>query len=264
MKNIIEKLFATEAQRHREKCHPELVEGRPTSKEIWIRQAHHDNFFKFVLIFICVHLCSFLVTLNAQSLWVDRNPYANGQDIRLGSVIRVLIKDGLKGDYVYEGAKDDSFVIRSHPDKKIVDELRGFTADRSFAHRQNGKSKSTAKILGSMSVLVTGVDPTTGLLTLAGTREVGFDNAKNSLKLSGIISPLDVRDDKTVTSDMVANLKIEYQTAPNKENLTDPDIKLKTKKNANGTETIQKAELSNDEKQAIILKQMKRLLGESQ
>ena len=44
MKNIIEKLFATEAQRHREKCHPELVEGRPTSKEIWIRQAHHDNF----------------------------------------------------------------------------------------------------------------------------------------------------------------------------------------------------------------------------
>ena len=71
MKNIIEKLFATEAQRHREKCHPELVEGRPTSKEIWIRQAHHDNFFKFVLIFICVHLCSFLVTLNAQSLWVE-------------------------------------------------------------------------------------------------------------------------------------------------------------------------------------------------
>jgi flagellar L-ring protein precursor FlgH len=174
------------------------------------------------------------------------------------------IQDGMKGDYVYEGAKDDSFVIRSHPDKKIVDEMRGFTADRSVAHRQNGKSKSTAKIIGSMSVLVTAVDPTTGLLTLAGTRDVGFDNAKNSLKLSGQISPLDVRDDKTVMSDMVANLKIEYSTAPTKENLSDPDIKLKTKKNANGTETIQKAELSNDEKQAIILKNMKRLLGESQ
>ena len=102
---------------------------------------------------------------HAQSLWVDRNPYANGQDIRLGSIIRVMIKDGMKGDYVYEGAKDDSFVIRSHPDKKIVDEMRGFTADRSVAHRQNGKSKSTAKIIGSMSVLVTAVDPTTGLLT---------------------------------------------------------------------------------------------------
>ena len=206
----------------------------------------------------------YFISLESQSLWVDRNPYANGQDIRLGSIIRVMIKDGMKGDYVYEGAKDDSFVIRSHPDKKIVDEMRGFTADRSVAHRQNGKSKSTAKIIGSMSVLVTSVDPTTGLLTLAGTRDVGFDNAKNSLKLSGQISPLDVRDDKTVMSDMVANLKIEYSTAPTKENLSDPDIKLKTKKNANGTETIQKAELSNDEKQAIILKNMKRLLGESQ
>ena len=195
----------------------------------------------------------YFISLEAQSLWVDRNPYANGQDIRLGSIIRVMIKDGMKGDYVYEGAKDDSFVIRSHPDKKIVDELRGFTADRSVAHRQNGKSKSTAKIIGSMSE----EEIIAKIIWL-------FDNAKNSLKLSGQISPLDVRDDKTVMSDMVANLKIEYSTAPTKENLSDPDIKLKTKKNANGTETIQKAELSNDEKQAIILKNMKRLLGESQ
>ena len=95
--------------------------------------AHHDNFLLFL--FICVHLCLSVVILNAQSLWTDRNPYANGQDIRLGSIIRVLIKDGLKGDYVYEGAKDDSFVIRSHPDKKIVDEMRGFTSDRSVAHK---------------------------------------------------------------------------------------------------------------------------------
>ncbi|HMW06782.1 MAG TPA: flagellar basal body L-ring protein FlgH [Leptospiraceae bacterium] len=225
---------------------------------------HRFAMVKNLCLLFIIFLLSVVIPLGSQSLWVDKNPYANGQDIRLGSVIRVLIKDGMKGDYVYEGGKDDSFVIRSHPDKKIVDEMKGFTADRSFAHRQNGKSKSTAKIIGAMSVLVTQVDPVSGLLTLAGTREVGFDNAKNSLKLSGIISPLDVRDDKTVTSDMVANLKIEYATAPNKESLNEPDIQLKTKKNANGTETIQKAELSNEEKQKIILKNMKRLLGESQ
>ncbi len=247
----LNKLFATEAQRHRE----ENVIGI-----LWSSISQLTQRLSF-----CIVLFSVVIfESHAQSLWVDRNPYANGQDIRKGSIIRVMIKDGMKGDYVYEGGKDDSFVIRSHPDKKIVDEMRGFTADRSVAHRQNGKSKSTAKIIGSMSVLVTAVDPDSGLLTLAGTRDVGFDNAKNSLKLSGQISPLDVRDDKTIMSDMVANLKIEYATAPTKESLTDPDIKLKPVKNANGTETMQKAQLSNDEKQAIILKNMKRLLGESQ
>jgi flagellar L-ring protein FlgH len=251
--NKLRKLFALVADIHRKEIRVNSGKNHP-----------HLGYLKFAFFFISLHFCSTFAVVNAQSLWVDRNPYTNGQDIRLGSIIRVVIKDGLKGDYVYEAGKDDSFVIRSHPDKKIVDEMRGFTADRSFAHRQNGKSKSTAKIIGAMSVLVTEVDPVTGLLTLSGTREVGFDNAKNSLKLSGKVSPLDVKDDKTVMSDMVANLKIEYQTAPTKENLTDPDIKLKTKKNANGTETIQKAELSNDEKQAIILKNMKRLLGESQ
>ena len=93
-------------------------------KELYNKKNKPNTLDELTRIFflICVYsisVYSSVFVLNAQSLWVDRNPYANGQDIRLGSVIRVLIKDGIKGDYVYEGAKDDSFVIRSHPDKKL-------------------------------------------------------------------------------------------------------------------------------------------------
>jgi flagellar L-ring protein FlgH len=200
----------------------------------------------------------------SQTLWVDRNLYSVGQDIKVGSAIQVFIKDGFRGEYTFEGGKDDSFVIRSHPDKKFISENPSFNADRSIASKQNAKSRSVGKILGSMSVLISEIDPVNGMLTLLGTRELGFDSGKTSLKLTGKISTSDLKEDKTVSSERIANLKIEYNAAPTKEELKDPDIKLKKRKNANGTAEIQKAELSEDEKQIIILKNLKRLLGESQ
>ena len=206
----------------------------------------------------------FPFTIFSQTLWVERNYYSTGQDLKIGSVVHVIIKDSIRGEYVYDGGKDDSFVIRSHPDKKFIPDNPSFNADRSIANKQTAKARTVGKVLGSMSVLVTEIDPLNGNLTLNGTREVQFDSGKSNLKLTGKISPNDLKEDRTIPSELIANLKIEYQAGPNKESITDPDIKLKKKKNANGTAEIQKAELTEDEKQTIILKNLKRLLGESQ
>lgn len=210
--------------------------------------------------------------LQGQSLWVETNPYSTGQQgLKEGAVLRVLLKEGIKADYQYESGKDDSITIKSAPDKKIVPELMGYNYDRSIAAKKNGKEKSNAKIIGSMAVQVVDIDPDTGILTIEGVRETSFEKGQSSLKLTGQVSPNDIKGGNTIPSDLVANLKLEYKSGPIEKDMNDPDIQLKPALDPKGQaiigpdgQPLQKAELSENEKQRIILRNIRRLLGESQ
>ncbi|MCC6274435.1 MAG: flagellar basal body L-ring protein FlgH [Leptospiraceae bacterium] len=201
--------------------------------------------------------------LNYQSLWVDKDPYSSGQKIKVGSIVKVVLKDGLKSEYEFEGKKDETHTIKSVPDKKIIPDLTPFNSDRSLAKKKNGKSKTSGKILGTISVLVTEIEQATGNLILAGTKETYIDKEKNVLRLTGIASPKDLKEDKIISSDSIANLKMEFQGSISEEILKSPDVRLKETKNPDGTVSV-KAELSENEKQEIILKNLKRMLGESE
>ena len=217
----------------------------------------------FFLKYFFFSLLYFSFSLFSQSLWIDTDPYSSGQKIKVGSVIKVVLKDGLKSEYEFEGKKDESHTIKSIPDKKIVSDLTPFNSDRSLAKKKNGKSKSSGKILGSLSVLVTEIDPNTGNLIIAGTKETYIDKEKNVLRLTGIASPKDLKEDKIISSDLIANLKMECQGSISEEILTSPDVRLKETKNPDGSVSV-KAELSENEKQEIILKNLKKMLGESE
>lgn len=199
----------------------------------------------------------------SQSLWTDRNPYSAGQDIKKGSIVRVVIKEGVKGEYTYESGKDDLHTIKANPDKKIVTEMQGFFSDRSIARRQNGKAKSKGNIIGSMSTIVQDIEPETGLLILSGSRSIIYDNGigQSVLTIKGKASPVDMKGDRTITSDLVADLEITYQAAPQEKKLD--DLQLKNLTTPDGKPTV-KAQLSEEEKQKILLEHIKRILGESQ
>lgn len=209
-----------------------------------------------------------------KSLWTDGSPYSSAsgaKTFRTGMIIRVVIRDGIKGDYTFESAKDETVVIRSAPDKKIVPELMGYTSDRTIARKGNGKEKSNAKVLGTIAVTVVDKDDN-GNLLLEGKREANFEKGRSSLSVSGKINPEDLRDGNTVYSDYVADLVIIYDASPVKTELKDPDLKMKPAKLPNGQPQInrdngtpmEKAEMNETEKQKIILKNIKRLLGESE
>jgi flagellar L-ring protein FlgH len=219
-------------------------------------------------------ILSFFIIFNtngmAQSLWLDSNPYTTGQQgMKVGAVLRVQLKEGIKADYTFESGKDETVSIKSAPDKKIVPEIMGYNFDRSIAAKSNGKEKSNSKILGSMAVQVIEISET-GILTVSGTREASFEKGKSLLKLSGKVSPTDVRGN-TIPSDLVADLKLEYKAGPIAKDLNDPDVQMKPAMAPNGKPVIgpdgqplQKAELSENEKQKIILKNIRKLLGESE
>lgn len=215
--------------------------------------------------------CIFNLTyLYSQSLWLDSNPYTTGQEgMKVGSVIRVILKEGIKAEYTYEAGKDETLTIKSAPDKKLVPEIMGYNTDRSIAAKNNGKEKSNSKILGAMAVQVVEITPE-GMLVVAGSREATYEKGKSSLKLTGRISPSDIRGN-SISSEFIADLKLEYKAAPISKELSDPNVQLKPALAPNGKpiigpdgEPLQKAELSENEKQKIILKNIRKMLGESE
>lgn len=227
--------------------------------------------FSFTILKLIIFISAINLYSQGNSLWVDSNPYSTGQSgLQVGAIVRVILKDGIKADYTYESGKEDTMSLKSAPDKKIVPELMGFNADRSITGKKIGKEKSNNKIIGAMSAQVTGQDES-GNLIINGFRESTFDTGKSSLKITGKVSPGDIRDGNSVESDRVADLKLEYIASPIEKNLKDPDIQMKPALDPKGKpiigpdgQPVQKAELSETEKQKIILKNIKRLLGESE
>jgi flagellar L-ring protein precursor FlgH len=223
----------------------------------------------FVIIFFCISSLNLFSQSN--SLWVDSNPYSTGtQGLQVGAIVRVLLKDGIKAEYVYESGKDDTITIKSSPDKKSIPEIMGYNMDRTIAGKKNGKEKSNSKIVGSMAAQVIGLDPA-GNLIITGSREATYDTGKSSLKLTGKVAGGDIKDGNAIESDKVAELKLEYIASPIEKNLKDPDLQLKPALDPKGKpiigpdgQPVLKSEITETERQKIILKNIKRLLGESE
>lgn len=202
-------------------------------------------------------------TLQAESLWKDKDPYSYPKTIQPGTVVKVVLKNGLRVEYESEYKATFDNDIKTVPDKKLVPDLPNYTANATYMRSKVGKSKSQGKVVGVMAVLVTGIDPGTGNLELEGSRVFNLSEERINLRLSGTISPEDLDKNRFIASDLIANLRVEYQGTLNPKELNDPNIQMKRITNPDGTVT-EKAEISDKEKQEIILKNIKRLLGESE
>ncbi|MDI7219099.1 flagellar basal body L-ring protein FlgH [Leptospira santarosai] len=202
--------------------------------------------------------------LNAQesSLWTDKNPYSMRQNIKVGSPLYVKIKNGIQAEFELESNADETLTLKVMPDKKIVPDMPSYNSDRTITRKNKGKIKSLGKIKGNLTVLVTAVDPNTGLLTIRGQKMNVINGEENSLLLSGTVSPEFVEKDSSVDADRIADLQVSFNGRIKPREVI-PPISLKTVTNPDGSVTT-KAELSEEEKQRLILNQLNRLLGESQ
>jgi flagellar L-ring protein FlgH len=220
---------------------------------------------KFIFV-ICLgfSFTHFLVSQesNNASLWQDKDPYSSSQIVRNGDVLNVLFKEPLKVEYEAKYKADSDHKIMSNPDKKMIPEIKGYESDQSIARNTFTKSKTSGKILGSIAVRVIGQDPGTGLLEIEGRRETQFDNDRQILGIKGFVSKKDIEVGRSIEYSRIANLTINYSAHPTPRNLQNPEIGLKEIRGEDGTVTYS-SELSDTEKQELLLKYMKRLLGES-
>jgi flagellar L-ring protein FlgH len=223
------------------------------------------NTIKFFLVVCFAYYSShFLVSqdLSNGSLWKDKNPYSASVEINNGDIIQIVFTEGIKTDYKVEYKSDSNYKIMSNPDKKMIPELNGFEADQSIARNNYGKSKTQGRVIGKMAARIVGLDTNGDNLEIEGRRETRFDNDRQIITVKGTIARKDLGSTRSVDSSRVANLEINYIANPTPRNLQNPDVGIKQEQNPDGTTTF-KAELSEVEKQELILKYMKRMLGES-
>ncbi|EMK24804.1 flagellar L-ring protein FlgH [Leptospira kirschneri serovar Bulgarica str. Nikolaevo] len=218
----------------------------------------------FATFFSCLFFLGNNFSLNAQesSLWTDKNPYSVRQNMKVGSTLYVKIRNGLQAEFELESNADETLTLKAMPDKKIVPDMPSYNNDRTITRKNKGKIKSIGKIKGNLTVLVTAIDPNTGLLTVQGQKVNVINGEENSLLLSGTVSPEFVEKDLSIDSDKIANLQLNFNGKIKPQQVS-PPISIKTITNPDGSVTA-KAELSEEEKQKLILNQLNRLLGESQ
>jgi len=218
----------------------------------------------FFVICFAYYFSHFLVSqdLSSGSLWKDKNPYSSSVEINNGDIIEIVFSEGIKTDYKVEYKSDSDYKIMSNPDKKMITEINGYESDQSIARNINGKSKTQGKVIGRMAARIVGLDVNGDNLEIEGRRETRFDNDRQVITVKGTIARKDLGSSRIVDSSRVANLEINYLANPTPRNLQNPDIGIKQTQNPDGSTTF-KAELSEVEKQELILKYMKRMLGES-
>lgn len=144
--------------------------------------------------------------LQAESLWRDKDPYSYPKLVSPGSVVKVVLKSSLKIEYESEYKATFDNDIKTVPDKKLISDLPSFTTNNTYMRSKVGKSKTNGKVLGTMAVLVTSIDPGSGNLELEGSKTYSYGEERINLRLSGTISPGDLDKNRNISSDNVANL----------------------------------------------------------
>lgn len=79
----------------------------------------------------------------------------------------------------------------------------------SKSFKGNGDSSQSNQLQGSVGAVVMQVLPN-GNLVVSGRKQVQINQGSETVSIEGIVRPIDIRPDNTITSDRVANAAIAY------------------------------------------------------
>jgi len=188
---------------------------------------------------------------DAKTIWNDRNPYAAQGDLNVGAVIVVRVNDLSDMKFtITTNAKSDASVS-SNPDMTITGFLPKVTATKKItgddATQFTGKGKLNFSIAARVMNRVAG-----GMLAIAGSRTYTFHGVTTIVTVTGLVDPALMRG-RVIDSNSVADFTIEIRGL--KEGIQIQRQALKEGEKAS-------AELTEEEKQRIIIDYLKKMLGE--
>jgi len=103
------------------------------------------------------------------------------------------------------GARLEAWTIRPNTFPEGV--LPRIEIEKESEFDGESKQRANSDVRASVAVIVIDVQPN-GNLVVAGTREVTVNDEKKTLKISGLVRPLDVSPENTVGSQQVADARI--------------------------------------------------------
>ncbi len=83
------------------------------------------------------------------------------------------------------------------------------TLESSKSFAGDGDSSQSNQLTGSVTALVTAVLPN-GYLRIEGEKNININQGDEYIRIKGIVRPVDIRSDNTISSTQVANAEISY------------------------------------------------------
>jgi len=155
---------------------------------------------------------------SAQSLWDDNGPKAelisSNTAKKEGDIITIIINESQK----INDKQDVKMEKKSSLDTALTDfnikpnvfnTLPSMKQSTSKDFEGKTDYKKEGNFEARISVTVRDTLPN-GNMVIAGKRRIIMDNEEKTIKIAGIIRPLDVSSANTITSDKVADAKISY------------------------------------------------------
>jgi flagellar L-ring protein precursor FlgH len=188
----------------------------------------------------------------AKSIWQDKNPYTSEGDIKVGSVILIAVNDLTDMRFNFSVTDRSNSSVSSDPDVTITGFLPKVSAGKRFGSDDSTQFTGRGKISFSIATRVTNRVAGGALLAVTGSRTYTFSGATNIITVTGLVDPALVKG-RTIDSNSVVDFTLEIRGAKQGINLQRPPLKPGETANANLTE---------EEKQRIILDYLRKMLGE--
>jgi flagellar L-ring protein precursor FlgH len=158
------------------------------------------------------------VPLTAQNLFLQRQRpaswYADHRASAVGDILTIVVKETHKvknEDKVDRSSRTDlsaalnTYTLSENTFKSNT--LPKIDLETERSQEGQAKQEKDSQVTASIAVVVVDVQPN-GNLVVAGTRIVKVDDEEKTLRVSGIVRPLDVGRDNTVVSSQVADARI--------------------------------------------------------
>lgn len=205
----------------------------------------------FILVFSLI-LSAGLALFPQTTLWQDHNPYA--QTYETGDLITVEINEkfSLRLDNKWENGIDQEMTLV--PDRNYMDFLKQSEQSQSLSRDSENKTRIQDSFAYTMAASVTQKSDR-GILTLEGTRVFRVDDRNLTLRFSGRVREADVKN-AVVSSARVSDMQLLVNGAPDFP--SNNQVGMKTPEQLQ-EEAAQVADLSEQEKQQILLDYLRRV-----
>jgi flagellar basal body L-ring protein FlgH len=191
--------------------------------------------------------------LNAASLWRDRNIYKSGESIKVGDVITVRIDDLTNLQFSMNSNNRSSSDIASNPDVNITGFLPKISADKKTTTQDKTELSSKGRLTLDIAAQITN-RANDGTFAIRGIKEYSFSGVANRFEVSGSVDPALVNG-RVVRSGDIVNFRLNIST-------TKQGLNMNIQRPALKQDETPKAELTNQEKQRIIIDYIDKMLNE--
>lgn len=191
--------------------------------------------------------------LAAASLWRDRNMYKSGESIKVGDVITVRIDDLTNLQFSMNSNSRTSSEIASNPDVNITAFLPKVSSDKKSTSQDRTELSSKGRLTLDIAAQITN-RANDGTFAIRGIKEYSFSGVANLFEVSGAVDPALVNG-RTVRSGDIVNFRLNIATVRQ-------GLNMNIQRPALTPDQTPKAELTNEEKQKIIIDYIEKMLNE--